>query len=387
MARLCDTNLCSGCTACAAVCPRDCITMVQDEEGFRRPKVDAARCAECGLCTKVCPVLSVPGSHPMPAAYAAKNKDNAVRELSTSGGVFTLLAQHVLSQGGAVFGAAYDADFKVEHRMVETSEMLTTLRGAKYAQSDVGSAFRQVKEQLAAGRKVLFSGTPCQVAGLCTFLGKDDPNLLLVDVVCHGVPSPAVWERYLAYKSEQISDGHRPATVNLRCKDSGWSTYSVDIRWPYGRNYLASNRQDPYIRAFVGDLCLRPSCYRCSCKGLTRCADITLGDYWGVWDQVPSMSDNRGTSIVLVHSEKARALWQELAPAMQIQQVDARRCMEQNPAALQSAKYDAESRSTFLHRYRDEDFSALVDELLPRPSAASDLAHRMAGKLKRLLKI
>ena len=160
----------------------------------------------------------------------------------------------------------------------------------------------------------------------------------------------------------------------------------MDIRWPYGRNYLASNRQDPYIRAFVGDLCLRPSCHRCSFKGLTRVSDFTLGDYWGVWDQVPSMSDNRGTSIVLVHSEKARALWQELTPAMQVQQVDARRCMEQNPAALQSAKYDAENRSIFLLRYANEDFSALVDELLPKPSAAGDLAHRMAGKLKRLLK-
>ena len=387
MARLCDTNLCSGCSACAAVCPQNCITMVQDDEGFRRPKVDAARCAECGLCTRTCPVLSAPDTNPMPLAFAAQNREDAVRELSTSGGVFTLLARHTLEQGGVVFGAAYDADFKVEHRMVETPEMLTALRGAKYAQSDLGDTFRQVKEQLSCGRKVLFSGTPCQVAGLRSFLGKEEPNLLLVDLVCHGAPSPAVWERYLACQSEQICDGHRPATVNLRCKDSGWSTYSVDIRWPYGRNYLASNREDPYIRAFVGDLCLRPSCHRCSAKGLTRVSDFTLGDYWGVWDQVPSMSDNRGTSIVLVHSEKAKALWQELAPAMRVQQVDARRCMEHNPAALQSAKYDAENRSIFLLRYQHEDFASLVDELLPRPNAASDLARRMAGKLKRLLKI
>ena len=348
MARLCEKELCTGCTACASACPLGCITMQPDAEGFLRPVVEESRCTGCGLCGRVCPVLFSPDSTPMPQAFAAKNKDETVRGVSTSGGVFTLLAQYVLDRGGV---------------------------------------FSQVKALLAEGRKVLFSGTPCQVAGLRSYLGRDDDNLLLVDLVCHGVPSPAVWERYLAWRSEQAAGGVRPATVNLRSKDTGWSTYSVDIRWPYGKSYLASNREDPFIRAFVGDLCLRPSCHRCSCKGLTRCADFTLGDYWGVWDQLPSMSDNGGTSIVLVHSQKAKALWEELSPAMTVQAADARRCMEQNPAALQSAPLDRENRALFLHRYESEDFAALVDELLPRPSAANALAHRVAGKLKRLLKI
>lgn len=175
--------------------------------------------------------------------------------------------------------------------------------------------------------------------------------------------------------------------VNLRSKDTGWSTYSVDIRWPYGKSYTATNREDPYIRAFVGDLCLRPSCYRCSCKGLTRCADFTLGDYWGVWDQAPSLNDNKGTSIVLVHSAKARALWEEISADMTVLAVDSRSCMDQNPAALRSALLDSENRALFLHRYDTEDFAALVEEILPKPSAANDLARRVAGKLKRLLKI
>ena len=387
MARLCDPILCSGCTACASVCPQECIAMEYDSEGFRRPVVDTSRCVECGLCSKACPVLNTPGTDQLPTAYAAKNREETVRAVSTSGGVFTLLAEHVLAQGGVVFGAAYDADFKVEHRMVESPEALSSLRGAKYAQSDLGDSFRQVKAQLSAGRQVLFSGTPCQVAGLRAFLGKEEPNLLLVDLVCHGAPSPAVWAQYLGWRSEQAADGHRPVSVNLRCKDTGWSTYSVDIRWPYGRSYMASNREDPFIRAFVGDLCLRPSCHRCSAKGLNRCSDFTLGDYWGVWDQLPAMSDNKGTSIVLVHSDKAKALWEALSDRMTVRPVDARRCMDQNPAALQSAKYDGENRSTFMHRYAGEDFSALVDELLPKPSGANDFAHRVAGKLKRLLKI
>ena len=204
--------------------------------------------------------------------------------------------------------------------------------------------------------------------------------------MCHGVPSPAVWEKYLSWRNEQNGGGLRPATVNLRSKDTGWSTYSVDIRWPYGKSYTATNREDSYIRAFVGDLCLRPSCYRCSCKGLTRCADFTLGDYWGVWDQAPSMNDNKGTSIVLVHSDKARVLWEEISADMTVVAADARSCMDQNPAALRSAKLDEENRALFMHRYETEDFAALVEEILPKPSAANDLARRVAGKLKRLLK-
>ena len=382
MARLCDPVLCSGCTACASICPHGCISMEPDSEGFRRPVIDTARCVECGLCSKVCPVLNAPSTAQLPLAYAAKNKDETVRAVSTSGGVFTLLAEQILAQGGVVFGAAYDADFKVEHRMVESPQGLSALRGAKYAQSGLGDSFRQVKAQLSHGKQVLFSGTPCQVAGLRTFLGKDEPNLLLVDLVCHGTPSPAVWEQYLNWRSEQTADGHRPVSVSLCSKDSGWSTYSADIRWPYGRNYLATNREDPFLRAVAGDLCLRPSCHRCSTKGLNRCSDFTLGDYWGVGDQLPAMSDNKGTSIVLVHSDKAKALWDQLTPAMSVRMVDARRCMDHNPSALQSAKYDAENRNSFMHRYAGEDFAALVDELLPKPAQSNDFASR----LKRFLK-
>lgn len=386
MSRLCDPILCTGCSSCAQICPHGCITMKPDSEGFRRPVVDESRCTDCGACAAACPVLRRPASPSLPVAYAAKNRDESVRSVSSSGGVFTLLAEHVLAQGGVVFGAAYDADFKVEHRMVETPQQLSALRSAKYVQSDLSDSFRQVKDLLAQGRQVLFSGTPCQVSGLRSFLDKDEPNLLTVDLVCHGSPSPAVWARYLDWRSEQKCDGHRPVTVNLRAKDTGWSSYSVDIRWPYGVNYIASKQDDPYLRAYLDALCLRPSCHRCSFKGLNRVADFTLGDYWGVWDQLPAMSDNKGTSIVLVHSEKAKALWAQLSDSMTVREADVRRCMEHNPSALQSSRYDPELRASFMHRYQDEDFSTLVDELSPRKAGSADFAHRMAGKLKRFLK-
>lgn len=386
MARLCEPALCTGCTACASACPSGCITMQLDAEGFVRPHIDESRCRDCGLCTRACPVLSAPPRGGIPRAYAAKSRDEVTRAASTSGGVFSLLAHHVLEAGGVVVGAAFDADFRVVHQVIDQPELLHRLRGAKYAQSDLTGIFPQVKTLLAEGKQVLFSGTPCQVSGLRAFLGHDDPNLLLVDLVCHGVPSPRVWEQYLFRRCEEVADGQRPVSVNLRSKETGWSTYSVDIRWPYGRRYTARNRQDPFLRAFIGDLCLRPSCHRCSCKGLTRCADFTLGDHWGVGAQAPALNDGKGTSIVLVHTEKAAALWEKLAPQLVAQEVDARRCMEQNPAALRSAPLEEENRNLFLHRYEQEEFSLLVDELLPQPSAASDLAHRLAGRLRRILK-
>lgn len=379
---LCEKILCTGCTACASVCPNGCISMRADEEGFVRPVVDEKRCTGCGLCAKACHVLSTPGKNPMPLAFTAKNREETVRAMSSSGGVFTLLARKVLDRGGVVVGAGYDADFRVVHQLVESPELLPRLRGVKYAQSDLRGVFPQVKDRLSKGQTVLFSGTPCQVSGLRAFLGKDDPNLLLVDLVCHGVPSPAVWEKYLSWRSEQSGDGLRPATVSLRSRDSDRSACSVDIRWPYGKRYTVPCRQDPYIRAFTGDLCLRPSCYRCSCKGLTRCADFTLGDCV----DTEAMGDGTGASTVLLHSDKARAIWTELVAGMTASAADPRSCMDHNPAALRSASLDEENRALFMHRYENEDFSVLVDELLPQPSASSDLAHRVAGKLKRLLK-
>ncbi len=376
MIRLCETELCTGCTACASICPYGCIAMRPDSEGFLRPVVDEKRCMDCGLCAKACPVLSAPDKHPMPRAYTAKNRNETVRAMSTAGGVFTLLAQQVLEDGGLVVGAAFDMDFHVEHQLIDQNQLLPRLRGAKYAQSDVRGVFAQVREQLRQGKQVLFSGTPCQVAGLRAFLGKEEPGLILVDMVCRGVPSPAVWEHYLRLRCEQEGEGLRPTELT-HCAKPG---RSLDIRWPYGKSYLASAQEDPFLRAVNGDLCLRPACHRCSVKGLTRSADLTLGEARGQ----STALDSKGTSVVLVHSEKGQALWDKIAHALTVQETDARRGLEQDAAALQSAPLKAEDRALFLHRYDTEDFAGLVDELLPRRGAGDDLGRRMAGRLKKL---
>lgn len=390
MPNLCEYHLCTGCGACASACQNRCITMQPDEEGFLRPTVDETSCIGCGLCQSACPILNtVESTEVQTVAYAAVHSDEAVRYHSTSGGVFTLLCAYVLERGGAVFGAAYADDFSVVHCCIEKWEDLSKLRTAKYAQSIIGDCYRQAKELLEQGRYVLFSGTPCQIGGLRAFLGKDYEHLLTVDLICHGVPSPDVWRRYIQYRSEQDAQGERPISINLRSKETGWAGYSIHFDYASGKTYSMPNSRDPYLRCFVKDLCLRPSCYACKFKGIDRCSDFTLGDYWGVWSQLPELDDNQGISIVLLHSEKAQKLWQRLLPNMKVVQVDVAQCFAENPAALCSAK-EPEERGAFLSRYKTEDFSDLVDALAPIPSPSKanrgvvSLLHRAARKAKHM---
>lgn len=383
---LCDRERCTGCGACAASCPQNSITMVPDEEGFLRPSV-VETCIECGSCRDACPVLQ-PGA---PAeggttAYAAANQDRAARLASSSGGIFSLLARWVLTQGGSVFGAAYGRDFAVVHRRASSLEELEALRKAKYAQSDLGGCFRQVKELLEGGEQVLFTGTPCQTEGLRTFLGRPYDGLLLVDTICHGVPSPRVWQRYISYRREQDAGGAQPVAIDLRSKETGWPGYSIRFGYEGGASYSVRNGQDPYLRCFVGDLCLRPSCYRCPFKGIERPCDFTLGDYWGIWDQLPGFDDGMGSSLVLIHSDKARRLWEQIQPQMTCREVLLPQALRENPSALRSSALPA-GREAFMDRYEEEDFQALVDELLPRPQPSNkpSLLQRGLGKIKRSL--
>ena len=223
MAQLATERSCTGCTACASVCPKNCITMKVDADGFSCPVVDEAACVGCGLCEKACPVLTEAQYKHTPTAYAARSQDTAMRLESSSGGVFTELARQILAQGGAVFGAVYDENFRVVHACAEDESTLAKMRGAKYAQSDLTGIFRDVKARLNRGQQVLFAGTPCQVAGLLGFLGRYYENLITVDFVCHSVPSPMVWGEFV----RSLGD---VASINLRAKDTGWSGYQYAHR-------------------------------------------------------------------------------------------------------------------------------------------------------------
>ena len=306
---------CCGCGACMQVCPKQCITMQTDTEGFAYPRVDGSQCIDCGACQRVCPMLN-PKAPTLPqATYATKNRNEEVRMKSSSGGVFTLLAERVIREGGVVFGAKFDEEWRVVHDHTDTVEGLAAFRGSKYVQSVVGDSYKAVEKLLKEGRKVLFSGTPCQVAALKASLRREYDNLLTVEVVCHGVPSPQVWSDYLVDRCAghcgEVSLQSAIKSISLRDKSTGWKSYSVAVEFATSKSNggeplveLTPYMEDPFMRGFLKNLTLRPSCYHCAARQGRSGADIALADYWGVHTIHDGVDDDKGVGLVLVYSDK-----------------------------------------------------------------------------------
>lgn len=355
---LADKNQCTGCTACANICPKSCIEMKEDDEGFSYPVIDNSRCISCLACERVCPILN---NHTHKdeetKAYAALSKNDETRLESSSGGIFSELAKLILQANGIVYGAKYDNDFKVIHTGIEDIESLKELRGAKYSQSDLSTIFQTVKKQLNNGRQVLFSGTPCQIGGLKAFLKKDYDNLYCIDFVCHGVPSPLVWKKYIEYRSQVDADNQVPEYINLRNKESGWSHYSYQVEFAYSKSnhYLCQNDKDLYMSLFVNNYILRRSCSNCYYKDYSRESDITLGDFWGIWDILPSMDDNKGTSVVFTHSNKGEKLLNSAAIHLQSNPVTLDQATMMNPSLLKSS-FPKENRERVLKEISQNGF-------------------------------
>jgi len=292
---------CTGCCGCANACPVAAIHMVMTGEGFYHPGIDAEKCTRCGLCTHHCPVTSPPRISNRSAdtvrAYAAWTRNDGTRFASSSGGVFSALARLVLGDGGMVSGAAWSEDWTVSHVMVATEKDLASLRGSKYLQSRVGDAYRRVVQALHETEgPVLFSGLPCQVAALRIFV--EDRRLLTVDVVCHGVPSLAVFHKYL----QSVAGGRKVTGINFRDKRKGWSRFSLAITFDDGSEYVRMFREDPFMAGFLGNLYSNEACYRCPFCTMPRQGDITLADYWGVSRELKS---DLGVSLVLANNDKS----------------------------------------------------------------------------------
>ncbi|WP_304251053.1 Coenzyme F420 hydrogenase/dehydrogenase, beta subunit C-terminal domain [Parabacteroides gordonii] len=334
MIHLINKQDCCGCNSCVQCCPKSCITMREDEEGFLYPYVDESTCVNCGLCEKVCPVISQEKERKPISVYAAKNKNDEIRKQSSSGGVFTVLAEEIIKEGGVVFGARFDEKWKVVHDYTETIEGLSVFRGSKYVQSRMEDNFKKIQYFLKKGRKVLFSGTPCQIAGLKCFLHKEYDNLLTVDFICHGVPSPGVWREYLSEEIARQCDGKNTVlshpndknrdvnieSISFRDKRLGWKkfsfalTLSVSDRHGEKNSVLLSEplNKNIFMRGFLADLYLRPSCYACPAKCFKSGSDITIGDFWGIERVMPEIDDDKGMSVVMMNTEKGIACFQKI---------------------------------------------------------------------------
>ncbi len=338
--------------------------MVQDDEGFLYPHVDEKACINCGICERSCPILSErkeKGEEGQPLAFAAYSKDERIRIESSSGGIFSLLANYILKNGGYVFGAGFNSDFEVVHMCVENADDLSRLRGSKYVQSRIGDAFKKAKELLEAGKLVLFSGTPCQIGGLYAYLNKPYDNLLTQDIICHGVPSPLAWERYLEQKEKDA--GGKALRVSFRDKSINWKNYSMSFLFSNQATSTKKHSEDPFMRTFLSNLSLRPSCYNCAFKSIERQSDITLADFWGIEKVLLEMDDNKGTSLVLIHSEKGKRIFEAIERDIHYRKVEVLDAVKYNPATISSVKKPAK-RKAFLKEIVSGDFEQVAKKNL-----------------------
>lgn len=307
MIHITDKNNCCGCSACASICPKHCITMQEDKEGFLYPTVNKSDCIDCGLCEKVCHELHPFESREPLKVLAAINKDEEVRMSSSSGGIFYLLAEKTIAEGGVVFGARFDEQWQVVIDYAETMEGVKAFMGSKYVQARLATAYTEAQRFLKEGRKVLFSGTPCQIAGLHHFLRKQYDNLLTVDIICHGTPSPKVWSRYL---DEVVTAGRKAINdVQFRNKRNGWKAFNFSMEYNKDGHivsFCSHHQENHFMRAFLCNMILRPSCYQCQAKNGKSHSDITIADFWGINIEMPEMDDDKGTGLLLINTNKGQ---------------------------------------------------------------------------------
>lgn len=383
--RLADHTACTGCTACMSGCPKDAIAMVRDKEGFAYPKIDGERCVRCGRCTAVCPALRPRKAQALPVVYAAWNKDDTIRKDSTSGGVFSLLAQDTLESGGVVFGAAFDSKMHLRHVACFDKEGLRHLRGAKYVQSDLQDTYRGVQE-LLKNRPVLFSGTPCQVDGLYSYLGGRPENLTTCDLVCHGVPSPGVWEDFAA--SQQAVRKKELQAVRFRNKVTDWHDSHMTILYRDGSVDSAPLFQTEYGRAFGRGLFLRPSCYRCPYTSIARPGDFTLGDFWGLRPEELPEQQRAGVSLLMVNTPHGSHIFDRLSLGRVPFPLE--RAVAGNPRLASPTRF-CPDRAAFFAAYALEPFEAVRKEFfklppLPVRLASKALSPELKEKIRKKLR-
>ncbi len=434
-----NSRYCTGCSACSQACPSKAVTMEADDEGFLFPLIDENLCNDCDLCKRICPVnkaffskhgivtdedgssvfiagkegllsasadkdvSSIEGKGRLSSAsagndgtsslsagngenphtftgkraFACYSTNDETRGKSSSGGIFSELAVKTLENGGVVFGAAFDSDFSVRHRFVDSIDSLDDLRRSKYVQSDIGDTFIKAKEFLDEGREVLFCGTPCQIAGLKSFLRKNYTNLCACDLACFGVPSPKVWEMYTDFLKDRHQSGIR--SISFRDKSGGWKEYHMRISFTNGDEYLVKAKDELYFIGFGKNIFNRRACFDCRFRVQNSGADITLADFWGIDKMnIEVNDDNRGVSLAITHSKTGEVAMARIGDFAALSECDAGEAVKYNPRLVSSAAEPAGRAAFFADMKNGFDFDRLRRKHMDNFS--------MKYKLKRMIK-
>lgn len=354
---------CCGCGGCMNVCPKGCIKMTEDFEGFLYPEVDTECCINCGLCEKVCPVINhVPrNENSLQKAFVVQHKNKDVLQQSTSGGAFTAIAHYIIEHGGVVFGVELDENNNVRHIYVEREEDLRKFRNSKYVQSNIGEAYKQAKKFLSDGRMVCFSGTPCQIEGFRHYLRKDYENLILVDVVCRAVPSPGIWKKYVEMETEE----HGKLT-NIRFRDKAWGyQYStMVIEDSSNHQYRGGVESQPWLRMFFSGMIIRPSCSECKFKSQYRYSDFTIWDCYNIHDIDKAFDESAGTTRVLIHSKKGLLLFDQIKHEVRFKEIDVDRAVN-GVYELYSSHDLNPLRDEFYHYVNNKSLKEAINKYFP----------------------
>ena len=359
---------CNGCMACLNACPHDALTISTDCEGFDHPVLNKILCVDCGFCEKACPVINpIKRNNEKQLVYACWTNNKVLRLKSSSGGLFTELASVILEKSGIIFGAALDDNLIVYHTFEDTENGLAKLRGSKYVQSIIGKSYKKVKEFLIKEKIVLFSGTPCQIAGLLAYLQKDYKNLYTLDIVCHGVPSPLIFEEYKSYIEKKINN--KIYNIKFRDKKYSWIYYNISINEAVinkkSKSYIGSYYSDPYIRGFLRDYFLRPSCHECKYTNLDRMGDVTMADYWGYKKQQKTDKNFKelGVSLAIINTDKGKKLFNDCKPNLTYFSKTLKDALSTNKSLSEPFPMPY-NREAFWNDYRSMSFEKLVKKWL-----------------------
>lgn len=370
-----DKKYCSGCGACSKSCGVHAIEMKPDEEGFLYPHINQDLCVDCGKCKRVCPFVKKNENEYSAEVYAGKNISDDVRLKSASGGIFTLLSDYVLRENGVIYGAVFDKDMTVMHIRANSDDDRDKMRGSKYVQSKLDDIFLLVQKDVKEGVLTLFTGTPCQISGLKAYLGKEYDNLILCDIICHGVTSDKVFKDYLLYIEEKYKSPVKE--MCFRDKDRGWSNQKWKAVLENGSLVTDTIHINVYKNLYYAHVMQRPSCHECPYASTVRQGDITIGDFWGIENVMPEFKDELGVNLIFVSSKKGKKTFEEIKKKMKYVKLDVEKCLQPQ---LQYPTKKSEKREQFWKDY-ENGFRAIANTY-----GRAGVLRRVKDKCYRIIK-